>query len=440
MASNDEGGLFIEACRINHACDNNASSDWNANIQKHTIHAVRDIQKSEGITISYLGSRPWPREIRRRVLQDKFKFLCSCSLCALPTKESRKTDRELMNIASIMTLVPGTFIRYPLQAYHYMDQAVQLFSRKGLGVRFLGGLFAEASTINIGHGDLARARILAQRAIPYMIMYHGGDSTQARDNKLRASHPSMGSFYRSLSSDWAKSIHDVPSGLDSDEFEDWLWRREGLQNSQIYSESPASFLSHSIFPTFLALPHRKQTSPEFYESIEGSSQRPRRHWCFLGHILDFETSPPIILVKDINDTIVELSLKANARDIVSRLRKAHTVAILYAQRDGTTTEPEIRLENVSLLQIFPISLIHLIALRDVTQEFTTKRESDNARTCHGCDKKSSPLECQVNGWKNKGHKNDCKILQNPDLRMMFLMKWDEFNGAVQFPLSTVVGT
>ncbi|KAM0313254.1 hypothetical protein ACHAO8_005628 [Botrytis cinerea] len=349
MASNDEGGLFIEACRINHACDNNASSDWNANIQKHTIHAVRDIQKSEEITISYLGSRPWPREIRRRVLQDKFKFLCSCSLCALPTKESRKTDRELMNIASIMTLVPGTFIRYPLQAYHYMDQAVQLFSRKGLGVRFLGGLFAEASTINIGHGDLARARILAQRAIAYMIMYHGGDSTQARDNKLRASHPSMGSFYRSLSSDWAKSIHDVPSGLDSDEFEDWLWRREGLQNSQIYSESPASFLSHSIFPTFLALPHRKQTSPEFYESIEGSSQRPRRHWCFLGHILDFETSPPIILVKDINDTIVELSLKANARDIVSRLRKAHTVAILYAQRDGTTTEPEMRLENVSLL-------------------------------------------------------------------------------------------
>ncbi|KAK6611380.1 set domain-containing protein 5 [Botrytis cinerea] len=168
-----------------------------------------------------------------------------------------------------------------------MDQAVQLFSRKGLGVRFLGGLFAEASTIN--------------------------------------------------------------------------------------------------------------TSPEFYESIEGSSQRPRRHWCFLGHILDFETSPPIILVKDINDTIVELSLKANARDIVSRLRKAHTVAILYAQRDGTTTEPEIRLENVSLLQIFPISLIHLIALRDVTQEFTTKRESDNARTCHGCDKKSSPLSVPGKG-------------------------------------------
>ncbi|KAM0193307.1 hypothetical protein ACHAPC_001557 [Botrytis cinerea] len=427
MASNDEGGLFIEACRINHACDNNASSDWNANIQKHTIHAVRDIQKSEEITISYLGSRPWPREIRRRVLQDKFKFLCSCSLCALPTKESRKTDRELMNIASIMTLVPGTFIRYPLQAYHYMDQAVQLFSRKGLGVRFLGGLFAEASTINIGHGNLARARILAQRAIPYMIMYHGSDSTQARDNKLRASHPSMGSFYRSLSSDWAKSIHDVP---------------------------PANFLSHSIFPTFLALPHRKQTSPEFYESIERSSHQPRRHWCFLGHILDFETSPPTILVKNINDTIVELSLKANARDIVSRLRKAHTVAILYAQRDGTTTEPEIRLQNVSLLQVFPISLIHLIALRDLTQEFSTKRETDNARTCHGCGKKSSSLarcgrcsffwycnkECQVNGWKNKGHKNDCKILHNPDLRMMFIMEWDEFNGAVQFPLSTVVGT
>ncbi|TGO26345.1 hypothetical protein BPAE_0061g00170 [Botrytis paeoniae] len=113
-ASDDEGGLFIEACRINHACDNNTSSNWNTNIQKHTIHTLRDIQEGEEITIDYLGSRPLPREFRHQVLQDKSRFLCSCNLCALPAAESRHTDREFMNIAGIMTLIPGTFMRYPL--------------------------------------------------------------------------------------------------------------------------------------------------------------------------------------------------------------------------------------------------------------------------------------------------------------------------------------
>ncbi|TGO51582.1 hypothetical protein BCON_0158g00080 [Botryotinia convoluta] len=368
MESDDEGGLFIEACWISHACDNNASSNWNTNIRKHTIHALRDIQEGEEITISYLGSRLWPREIRLFVLY-------------LPGNPGKLT--EFMNIARIMTLIPGTFWRYPLQAVRYMDQAIQLLSGKELGASLLGGLFAEASKMNIGHGDLARARILAEKATTYLIISHGSDSTQVLDNQHRAKHPSMNIYYGLSSLDWAKSVHDVPSSLDSNGFEDWLWRREGLQNSQIYFEIPSSFLSNSIFPAFLELPHREQTSLEFYENVGKSNYRPRRHWCFLGEILEFEISDLAILVKDIDDTNVELLLETNARGIFPRLRVAHTVAILFAQRDGITTEPEISLENVVLLQIFPISLPHLVALRDLTQEFSAKRETDNARTCHG---------------------------------------------------------
>ncbi|KAF7921989.1 uncharacterized protein EAE98_008200 [Botrytis deweyae] len=453
MASDDEGGLFIEACRINHACDNNAFSNWNTNIRKHTIHALRDIHEGEEITISYLGSRSWPREIRRQVLQEKFKFLCSCNLCALPARESMQNDREFMNIARIMTLIPGTFMRNPLQGVRYMDQAVQLLSGKEMGVSLLGGLFVEASKMNIGHGDLARARILAEKATPYLRISYGSDSLQVLDNKQRANHPSMNIYYGLSSLDWATPVHDVPSSLDSNGFEDWLWRREGLQNSQIYFESPNSFLSNSIFPSLLELPHRQRTSPEFYENAGKFNYRPRRHWCFLGEILEFDISVLAILVKDVDEREVQLFLETNARGIFPRLRKAHTVAILYAQRDDKFTETYISLENVALLQIFPISLSHLIALRDLTQEFSTKREVDNARKCHGCGKKSSSMvkcsgcsffwycnqKCQKNGWNTKGHKNDCKILKKPDLRGMFLMKWDEFNGVVQFPLSTAVG-
>lgn len=46
--------------------------------------------------------------------------------------------------------------------------------------------------------------------------------------------------------------------------------------------------------------------------------------------------------------------------------------------------------------------------------------------------------CQEAGWKEKGHKENCKLLRDPDLRGLFLLKWDKFDNHVQFPLSTVV--
>jgi len=50
-----EGGIFLDACRINHACNNNAQKSWNENIKRHTVHALRDIEKGEEITIYYLS-------------------------------------------------------------------------------------------------------------------------------------------------------------------------------------------------------------------------------------------------------------------------------------------------------------------------------------------------------------------------------------------------
>lgn len=51
----EEGGIFLDACLINHACDNNAQKSWNENIKRHTVHALRDIEKGDEITIYYLG-------------------------------------------------------------------------------------------------------------------------------------------------------------------------------------------------------------------------------------------------------------------------------------------------------------------------------------------------------------------------------------------------
>lgn len=53
-----EGGIFLDSSRINHSCIQNAQNTWNEDLQKLTIHALRDISEKEEITIFYLSDRP----------------------------------------------------------------------------------------------------------------------------------------------------------------------------------------------------------------------------------------------------------------------------------------------------------------------------------------------------------------------------------------------
>lgn len=78
----DEAGIFLDACRINHACDNNAQKCWNGNIKRHTVHALKNINLGEEITIYYLGVTN-NREARQDALRRKFAFTCACRLCSL---------------------------------------------------------------------------------------------------------------------------------------------------------------------------------------------------------------------------------------------------------------------------------------------------------------------------------------------------------------------
>src|ERR1700733_8182118 len=86
------GGIFLDSSRINHSCNANAQNTWNENLQKLTIHTIRDIAKGDEITIFYLTARR-NRSARLHTLQTNFRFTCSCSLCSLPL-DQRKTSDE----------------------------------------------------------------------------------------------------------------------------------------------------------------------------------------------------------------------------------------------------------------------------------------------------------------------------------------------------------
>ncbi|OBT84646.1 hypothetical protein VE02_07062 [Pseudogymnoascus sp. 03VT05] len=131
---NDEAGIFLGACRINHACDNNAQKCWNGNIKRHTVHALRNIEKGEEITIYYLGVTN-NREARQEALQRKFAFTRACRLCSLPADQSRESDKRLDKILALDRLIGRAglmgILSNPLQNLRHVDRQVILYNEHG---------------------------------------------------------------------------------------------------------------------------------------------------------------------------------------------------------------------------------------------------------------------------------------------------------------------
>ncbi|TVY73285.1 SET domain-containing protein [Lachnellula suecica] len=448
-ADTDGGGIFLNACRINHACDNNAQKHWNEKIKRNTVHTLRDIDEGEEITIYYL-SIDMPHEARQQALQAKFGFTCTCRLCSLPAKESQKSDKRLSEIYRLDGLVgQGGLMKImssPLQMLRYVDQRVRLYNEQRTEDAGLPRAFLDAAQIAITHGDLARGRIFTERAVSGWLTAHGDDSKEVIENKALAQDPRKLQLY-GLSMKWETAVEDFPREFGPDDFEDWLWKREKPQRpGQL-----ADLRNRSTFPAFNELPDENEVDEHFYRSIDMGTYEPRRHWCFLGEIKDHFTLTRLQMeIEGIDGIVIPLFFYTDGRGrelVPAQVQKGNTIAILHAQRHAFLfSPPGIRHEIQETIKIFPLPLHELLRLSDRIQQFSM--ETGGIRMCHGCGKKSTTLKkcgkcclfwycnraCQEVGWNEKGHKADCKALKDPDLRSLFLIKWDEYNGDIRFPL------
>jgi hypothetical protein len=96
--------------------------------------------------------------------------------------------------------------------------------------------------------------------------------------------------------------------------------------------------SKTAFPAFDGLPEENNVSLEFYESADGSSYRPRKHWCFLAEIIDVEKFLRLrLIVKDKSGRIVPIAFYTDDRGLELDplyAQEGFTVAILYAEQHG----------------------------------------------------------------------------------------------------------
>jgi SET domain len=274
-AVGDKGAIFLEACRINHACDNNAQKSWNEKIKRHTVHALRDINKGEEITITYLAPLK-NRKARQKALQERFGFTCLCRLCSLPPEQSQESDRRLEEIHRLDGVIDqlGTegILVSPLRTLRYFDQQVRLYHEQGREDVGFAQAFVNAAQLAIANNDLARGRIFAERAASVWKTTIGGDSTEAIKHGALAQDPSKYELY-GISMKWKTKVDEAPQGLEPSDFDDWLWRREKPKAlGQL-----ANLRSRATFPGFIDLPDENDIDPEFYKSSNTGPYRPRRY-------------------------------------------------------------------------------------------------------------------------------------------------------------------
>ncbi|ESZ94859.1 hypothetical protein SBOR_4735 [Sclerotinia borealis F-4128] len=383
-----KGGVFLNACRINHSCRENAVVNWNDNIKRLTVTASKDISKDEEITIYYIELRNH-RKARRAILLKDFKFECECSLCSLPPKQRKDSDRQLNEIIKLMSLAQGrhaeTKWSNPQRTLHEFDQAIRLFNEQGIGDIAKVRLFIQAAQLSISYCDLARGKIFAERARSEWIRVFGSDCTELHRWGHLAEDPSKYEYY-GRSSAWRSAINAVPPGLDNEEFEDWLWKREKLDRLQLI----ANFRERTTFTSIRGLP--LPDNDDYYDSNEIGNRRARFHWCFFGKITHFtKFGDSAMALEDIDGAEVKLvfNTEEKGRELPAELvRIGYTIAIINASShnfiddEGNNVQIGILHDDELLLKIFPISIQNLFALNNRVQKFS--KELDGIRTCHGC--------------------------------------------------------
>lgn len=219
-----EGGLFLQASRINHACLPNCQHTWNASIGKETIHAVNDIAKDEEITISYTESGPCKDRLKQ--LQLSFGFECTCNLCSLPSIHRMLSDDRMKQIRDLdITIGNGAhLLQYPQQHLQKVNLLVTLLEAEKISDARLPRAYYDAFQTVIAHGDSARAKIFANRAFAARLVCEGEDSPSTLQIKRLAENPEIHRLF-GISRKWSQKETKVPKGLSDDEFETWLWRQ-----------------------------------------------------------------------------------------------------------------------------------------------------------------------------------------------------------------------
>lgn len=180
-------GVFHKAARLNHSCSPNVFHRYNPNLNRLTIHALRDIRPGEELNTSYIDICH-PTAARRQILKD-WGFKCGCAAC-----ESRDEQRDLLSkrIEDVLAklrkredkLAPRP---HPWDAKEYarsmglIERGLRLMEEHGMAETDTSGyLLSLAATYGARTGRRAEALEWAEKLVGIERKCLGDDSNEYR--------------------------------------------------------------------------------------------------------------------------------------------------------------------------------------------------------------------------------------------------------------------
>ncbi|KAG6026458.1 hypothetical protein E4U19_002583 [Claviceps sp. Clav32 group G5] len=341
----DKVGIFLETSRINHDCESNAEEEWNPNIKRHTVHAIRDIHAGEEITILYTAYHD-TRTTEQRAFQKEHHFVCSCRTCNLPAEQREERDRKLLQIINLSKVFHETvYLCPPIMSLQYLDAQIRIYSELNREDHDVALVYEFAADLTISQGDLARGRVFAQKTASIHKTALGIDSPMAIKFADLARDPSSHDMYGRFMC-WRTAVDDIPYELEPHDFEEWLWKRDEQLMAPAKALIPPK---QSCFPGFDDLPYK--------DDIGANSSLRKRHWCFLGQVMEpIHIVPLDVQVMDVHGKKLRVHFytekKGLEKSAPNEAQRGHTVAVLDATKyNFKFGPPGIRLQDARMIKV-----------------------------------------------------------------------------------------
>ncbi|KAI9759857.1 MAG: hypothetical protein M4579_002064 [Chaenotheca gracillima] len=203
----------------------------------------------------------------------------------------------------------------------------------------------------------------------------------------------------------------------------------------------ANLRNASTFPTVLALPVEGTGDLNYFLNVRGVFF-PSRYWSILAEITKVSLGDqPRMTVKDLEGEEFTTPIHGDLTTLDrAACREGHTILIMNPERrhaeDSTWEVPVKSVEIMTdlLPKIIPMALNVLYELNDRVQTQCAQNPAKE-KACHACGKLGKEYqrcqrcelvyycskECQVKGWTEHGHREDCKILR--DINGIFTTNW-----------------
>src|SRR5882757_9877490 len=93
-SSSFQQAVFPRISRINHSCVPNAQGNFHDEMGRFNVHATRDIEGGEEVTLNYLQELGTARESRQERLWGGYGFACECPACDLSLERARQGEKR----------------------------------------------------------------------------------------------------------------------------------------------------------------------------------------------------------------------------------------------------------------------------------------------------------------------------------------------------------